>query len=238
MSFLSRFSKSKLSTEDQDLVSYIKSLTGYKPKTLQLYVIALTHQSHSEKYALGYNNERLEFLGDAVLDLVISDVLYNTYPSKNEGELTQLRSAIVNRKSLGKIAMSIELVSRIRTEVNLTQQGVSLPGNALEALIGAVYLDLGYEKVAGFIKNVLLSKHFNVKKALQEHENHKSKLLEWSQKEGTTIEFLISQKKEPEKTFCAELKIDGLVLGTGEGRSKKVAEQKASLEALKAIGVK
>lgn len=238
MSFLSRFLRSSLSSEEQDLITYIKNLTGFKPKILELYIVALTHQSHSERYALGYNNERLEYLGDAVLDMVISDFLYTTYPLKNEGELTQLRSAIVNRKSLGKLAQAIHLTDRIKTEVNLTQPGVSLPGNALEAIIGAIYLDLGYNKVADFIKNVLLSKHLNIKEVQQEHENHKSTVLEWSQKEGATIEYLITQKSNHDKKFFAELKIDGVVLGIGEGRSKKMAEQKASLEALKALGVK
>lgn len=238
MAFFGFFRRSKpLSEEQQQLSNYLKSC-GIKPLDLRYYEIAITHQSHSDRYHLNYNNERLEFLGDAVLDLIISEYLYVLYPKYQEGELTRLRSAIVNRKTLNLLAKRIDLAEQIKTEVDLKMPGVSLPGNALEALIGAVYLDLGYRDTEQFVMQQLVLPHLDIERIEAENENYKSTLLEWSQKEGKRVSFEIKQTGEEKKEFSAQAQIDGQILGKGKGRSKKIAEQNAALEALSALGVK
>ena len=152
MSILSFFKKIKYNNKvNRGLALYIHKITDNFPKNIQLYQTAITHQSHSDKHNLTYNNERLEFLGDSILDMVVSEYLYQKFPKKNEGALTKIRSTIVNRKSLNILAHKLKLEKQIKTIVDLNQPGISLPGNALEAFVGAYYLDLGYKKVRQFI---------------------------------------------------------------------------------------
>jgi ribonuclease-3 len=159
------------------------------------------------------------------------------YPQKNEGELTKLRSAIVNRKSLNQLAKKIGLIQHIKTQVNLDTPGLSLPGNVLEALIGAIYVDKGYHAANGFIISKLLKAHINLDSLEEEYENYKSTLLEWSQKEGKSVEIVVNQLPET-KNFQAIVIVDGSEIGSGSGRSKKIAEKEAAWAALKNLGVK
>jgi ribonuclease-3 len=243
VSLFSFFSKKKKydSKEDEELASYILKITGNLPDNILLYQTAITHQSHSDKHNLKYNNERLEFLGDSVLDIVVSEYLYQKFPEKNEGELTRMRSTIVNRKSLNILAHKLELEKQIKTIVNLNQPGISLPGNALEAFVGAYYLDLGYKKAHEFIISGLIKKYLDLNTLEKEYENYKSTLLEWSQKESKILKFVVVQESlenNPVKSFKASALIDEELLGEGKGRSKKIAEQKAALEVLKKEGLK
>ena len=239
MSLFSFLKKKKYTNfEDKELASYIQNISGKLPNDIHIYQTAITHQSHSDKHNLNYNNERLEFLGDSVLDIVVSEYLYQKFPDKNEGELTRMRSSIVNRKSLNILAHKIELEKQIKTIVNLTQPGVSLPGNALEAFIGAYYLDLGYKAVHHFIISSLIEKYLDFNTLEKEYENYKSTLLEWSQKENKTLKFVVQQEStenNPIKSFVANAYVDEELQGTGKGRSKKIAERKAALEVLNKI---
>lgn len=239
MSLFSFFKKSKYKNfEHKELASYIQKLSGRLPNNIQLYTIAITHQSHSDKHNLTYNNERLEFLGDSVLDMVISEYLYQKFPEKNEGELTRLRSSIVNRKSLNKLAHKIELEKQIKTIVNLNQPGISLPGNALEAFIGAFYLDLGYKAAHQFIISSLVENFLDINTLEKDYENYKSSLLEWAQKQNKVLKFVVLQEPTDNsslKTFKASAFVDDELQGIGTGRSKKIAEQKAALEVLNKI---
>tara|TARA_B100000508_G_scaffold124704_2_gene108233 strand:+ start:41006 stop:41737 length:732 start_codon:yes stop_codon:yes gene_type:complete len=243
VSFIKFFKKTKYTKEaDQELALYIEKTTGNIPKEIQLYHVALTHQSHSDRHGLEYNNERLEFLGDSVLDIVVSEYLYRGFPEKNEGNLTIIRSAIVNRKSLNKLALKIGLDKQLKTSVNLKQPGVSLPGNALEAFIGACYLDLGYKAVHKFIIEGLIEKYLDLNSLENEFENYKSTLLEWSQKADKKLEFKVETEPNSSpsaKSFSASVTIKGEDMrGNGKGRSKKIAEQNASLALLQKLGIK
>lgn len=238
MSFFSFFKKPKLNDQEEALASYLQSLASKKPNDLQVYQVALTHQSYSDRYHHKYNNERLEFLGDAVLDLVVSEYLYESYPEKNEGDLTRLRSAIVNRKTLNTLAAKIQLNQFIKAEVDLDMPGISLPGNALEALLGAFYLDLGYQVSKHVILDSLVSRFLDLDQLQRDHENFKSTLLEWSQKNGKHAKFQIVKYQEEKGLFVAQVNVEGKVCGEGTGRSKKLAEQEAAFEALIKLGVK
>ena len=200
--------------------------------------MSLTHQSHADRFQLGYNNERLEFLGDAVLDQVVSEFLYKKYPQGSEGDLTKLRSAIVNRKSLNKLAKAIDLLPHIRTEVDLNLPGVSLPGNAFEAFVGAVYLDMGYAKARDFMIDRVIAKHLNLEELEKDNENHKSILLEWSQKVDRKVKIEIEEANDESREFVAKIWVDDDEYGVGQGRSKKIAEQGAALEALQKLGIR
>lgn len=238
MGFFSFFRKTTSQTPYQkQLAAYVTKLLGVKPNDVQFYVMALTHQSHADKHQLGYNYERLEFLGDAVLDMSVSEHLYNVYPEKNEGELTKLRSAIVNRKNLNRLAKAIKIAEQIRTEVDLKTPGISLPGNALEALIGAIYLDLGYNVSNEFILSKLLTVHSDLEQLEAEFENYKSTLLEWSQKHNKTINIEIESIPKG-RGFEAKIEVDSEEKGRGKGRSKKIAEQEAALKVLEALGLR
>ena len=242
MSILIFFKKIKYNNKvNRELALYIHKITDNFPKNIQLYQTAITHQSHSNKHNLTYNNERLEFLGDSVLDMVVSEYLYQNFPKKNEGALTKIRSTIVNRKSLNILAHKLELEKQIKTIVDLNQPGISLPGNALEAFVGAYYLDLGYKKVRQFIIERLIEKYLDLNTLEEKYENHKSTLLEWSQKQNKNIKFRVAQESTANntiKSYKASALIDDELQGEGRGRSKKIAEQKAALEVLKKQGIK
>lgn len=245
MAFFSFFRKPKThSKQDELLLEYLQKLFGRSIRNLEYYKVAFTHQSHSDKKGLNYNNERLEFLGDAVLDMAVSEYLYQQYPEKNEGQLTRMRSSVVNRKCLNDLANKIDLIPHIRSEVNLNQPGISLPGNALEALIGAIYIDLGYNPAKAFVLQGLVQKYLDLEELEKQYENFKSTLLEWSQQEGSKVHFLVSKKDQPNSTeehnggFTAKVFINDQEQGKGEGRSKKIAEQKAALLALQQLGLK
>ncbi|MFN3405722.1 MAG: ribonuclease III [Cytophagaceae bacterium] len=229
VNFLS-FKKAK----EKKFAESIKNITGQAPINLNLYKLAVCHTSAAKEDKLGIknSNERLEYLGDAILGAVIAEYLFKKFPYKDEGFLTEIRSRIVNRESLNKLGKKIGLNKIV--EFNPGRGGLqshkSLYGDALEALVGAVYLDKGFKTCRKFILNVLLHPHFDINEVIENNKNFKSVLIEWAQKENRDIKFVIVKEVGSihHKEFTAQVLIDDQPYGTGVGFSKKKAEQSAA----------
>lgn len=230
--------------KDKAFVKAITQITGMAPDNLHLYQLAFTHTSFVRQNLQGdqETNERLEFLGDAILGSVVAEYLFKKYPYKDEGFLTEIRSRMVNRESLNSLAVKVGLQSLIKVD---TTSGITrhkfINGNALEALVGAVYLDKGYEQTKSFILKKLVRPHFDLHQLTTTTSNFKSKLIEWAQGQNRTIRFdIVGQKQSGSTTeFTAAVVVDNEVIATGSGLSKKKAEQAAaerSMEILKISG--
>ncbi len=211
-------------------------ILGFFPKNIAYYKEALLHKSSTVRSAKGYklNNERLEFLGDAILDALVADVVYRHFEGKREGFLTNTRSKIVQRETLNKIAVEIGLDKLIKYSSHSTNHNSYMCGNAFEALVGAIYLDLGYDACMYFIQERILHRLINIDKVAYKEVNFKSKLIEWSQKNKVKLEFrLVEQKQEVgSPVFISEVLIEDLVGGSGTGYSKKESQQAAAKQAL------
>lgn len=185
------------------------------------------------------NNERLEFLGDSILNAVVSDYLFQKYPNENEGFLTQLKSKLVSRSILNEISTQIGLPQLI-TAHTPSGQATNIFGNALEAMVGAVYLDLGYKKAYDFVVNrIILSANVDILETTE--TNYKGKIIDWAQKKHIDYSFdthEIPQQSCPNKKFLCKLIIGEKVKGTGTGDSKKEAEQNAAHDAWHSLGLK
>lgn len=219
--------------------SFYKIL-GFYPKNIEIYEQAVLHKSSSVKSQQGrlLNNERLEFLGDAILDAVVADIIYTKFEKKKEGFLTNTRSKIVQRDTLNKLAIEIGLDKLIKSSTRSSSHNSYMCGNAFEALIGAVYLDKGYDTCKKFMEEKIIGKYLDLDKIARKEVNFKSKLIEWSQKNKITISFeLIEQflDHESNPVFQTEILIEGLSGGTGIGYSKKESQQNAAQMALKKI---
>ena len=230
----------KLKPEDKEFYKALKRTLGFAPKNLLIYKRALTHKSAQKTniYGVSINNERLEFLGDSVLDTVIADYLFNRYPTENEGFLTNLRSKIVKRTHLDKLGKDIGLDILIRTQSGNKFTNNHILGNALEALVGAVYLDQGCLASKKFIIDTLVKKFINIEELANTEENFKSKIIEYVQQNKLQLEYnthSIDIGSKRIKRFESIVFIEGEEKGRGQGGSKKEAEQNASEEALKNI---
>lgn len=207
------------------------------PGTCDLYHIAFIHKSARLRLKDGttVDNERLEFLGDAILDAVIAEYLYKIYPEQDEGFLTQLRSKIVKRKQLNKLAQKLGLSTLIKSNTSMNQAQKNILGNAFEALIGAVYLDKGYLQTKKFIINRILARYLDLEKLSLRESDFKSRLIEWAQKNKKEISFVNKEEINVpgrEMVFMSSVIIMDQSYGTGSGYSKKEAEQKAAEQAL------
>lgn len=203
---------------------------------MELYRQAFRHKSviaQNQDPALG-SNERLEFLGDAVLNAIVTDYLYAKYPDNNEGFLTKLRARIVSRASLNQIANHLKLDQQIEVRQEQQLNTGSIIGNAMEALIGALYLDKGYQQTQSAIVKNILDKHLDLEELANTDHDYKSRILIRSQKERQTAQFVTIHAEElgNEREYTVELRIDGEVVGVGKGPSKKKAEQKAAKQAI------
>ena len=212
------------------------TLLGFYPKKLELYIQALTHKSYKKRG--GLHNERLEFLGDAVLGFVVGEILYQKFPSGTEGFLTQMRSKIVSRKTLNKLALEIKLNKLVRYHKSAMNQ--SLYGNALEALVGAIYLDKGHDKATQFIQKRLLLPHLNINSLVEEVVSYKSKVLEWGQKNKKKVTFKVleSTGKDHKKFYKVALILEGKKLSEGTGSSIKRSEEQAAKTAQSQLFIK
>jgi len=218
-------------------------LLGFVPGNLSLYRLAFRHKSvaQSVKKGVKNSNERLEFLGDAVLGSVVAEVLFKLYPFEDEGFLTELRSKIVNRVNLNQLARKLgfeQLIQYDNRMVNSTRQS-SLLGDAFEALVGAVYLDKGYDFTKNFLVNHIIKSHIDIHRLEQTETNFKSKLIEWCQRHGKDITFELIDNKEGEsnKLFTVQASIDGEIMGTGKEFNKKNAEKMAAEKACEALTI-
>ena len=210
----------------------IKSIIGYYPNDVFLFEKAMVHKSvvNDGKEMYNESNERLELLGDAVLGMIVMEYLYDKFPDKNEGELTQYRSKIVSRSTLNKIAITIGLNELIVANIDKNNPADSLYGNAFEALVGAIYLDLGIKKTEKFLIHKIFKEAINLKELLKAESNFKSKVIEWSQKEKHQIEFKTTEIYigGRNRNFSAHLYMNGEMISEGKAKSKKKAEQIAS----------
>ena len=227
--------------KERDQYNNLRKLLGFMPNDIDLYVLAMTHRSAglTDGHRNHANNERLEFLGDAVLETVVSHYLFREFPEETEGELTQMRSRIVNRVMLNDISrrMGIENCLVKGDNNNKTQKNVV--GNALEALIGAIYLDKGYEFTQRFVEQDIIGKYVDIKDIKNKETDFKSRLIEWCQKSKRSIRFSTVMDKESTTqfpNFKSRIIIDGIELGHGHGNSKKEAEQKASWAVSQILG--
>jgi ribonuclease-3 len=216
-------------SKDQSFFQSILNITGYSPRNLTIYQTALRHASAASQTIDSY--ERLEYLGDAVLGMVIAELLFKKYPFKSEGFLTEIRARIVNREELNKLGFKIgldKIVSFNSHKSNFSHK--SLYGDALEALVGAVYLDQGFKKCRRFVLKKLIGPHFDLEEIVISNKNFKSILIEWAQKESKDIKFVIIKEVagKNHKEFTAEVIIDEKSISSGEGLSKKKAEQAAA----------
>lgn len=223
----------------------IAHIIGERPSNLGLYQLALRHTSASKETAIrGFreSNERLEYLGDAVLGMVIAEFLFKKYPYKDEGFLTEIRSRIVNRESLNGISRKIGLDRLIEYDGSRNRAmpaRTSMYGDALEALVGAVYLDKGFRFSRKFILKELLA-HFDLDTVISNNANFKSRLIEWAQREGKEIRFdIVSEKGNSHfREFVAQVIVNDEPFTTGSGYSKKKAEQAAAEKAFELLQLK
>ncbi len=226
-----------LFVKEKELYVFIHRITGYYPRDIRPYQLAMVHRSKPVKLEDGSwaNNERLEFLGDAVLDTVVADFLYHTYPGKHEGFLTSTRAKIVQRESLNRIGNSLHLDSHVHALTHTSSHNSYICGNALEALVGAIYLDQGYKRCRKFIINRLVNKHFDLNDLVKTEQNFKSRLIEWCQKHHVSIEYeLIDTQTDSDKNpvFRTAVILGGIYASDALGYSKKESHQSASREAL------
>jgi len=221
--------------KDKDLLISLREILGFYPKTLNLYKTAFTHRSASyKKDGKRINNERLEFLGDSILDAVISDFLYRNYPNAKEGFMTEMRSKIVNGEKLKELAQLIRLNDFIIQKGNSTAKGsiTKIHEDAFEALIGAIYIDKGYYKTYKFITSKILKKYIDFEDLEDLNLNYKSQLIEWAQKIKKSVTFVSKDHPDEIKCFSSEVVFDYKTIGIGKGHSKKEAEQNAAKEAI------
>jgi ribonuclease-3 len=213
-------------------------MLGFYPRNIAVYEQALLHKSSSVKAAKGrlLNNERLEFLGDAVLDAVVADIVYRKFEGKREGFLTNTRSKVVQRETLNRIAGEIGLDKLVKYSSRQSSHNSYMGGNAFEALVGAIYLDRGYQACMDFMEHRILAKYIDLDKVSRKEVNFKSKLIEWCQKNRLEVTFvLLSQgvdKNDGGPTFDSQVKIEGVSGGRGKGFSKKESQQLAARETL------
>jgi ribonuclease-3 len=216
---------------------FLKNLIGFYPQKLAFYDIAFTHRSSSHIDSQGkvVNNERLEYLGDAILGAVIADFLYNRFPKEDEGFLTKMRSKLVNRSILTNLTYEMGLNIYFDSNTASSIEKSHIYGDVLEALIGAIYLDKGYPAAKFFITKRILSKYVDLHELQMLDLNHKSRLIEWSQKNKREVKFK-TEEEYPESTkqprFLSIVEIDDVEAGRGSGTSKKEAQQNAARETL------
>ncbi len=217
----------------KDLLFAIKSITGCKPRKIALYKLALRHSSASHKNGqLRLNNERLEYLGDAILGAAVANYLYRHFPHEEEGFLTSMRSKIVSRQSLNRLGEELGLPHLLVKNKKGKMRSKSLYGNALEALIGALYLDCGYKKAQHFIEQKLIEKRLDLDDLSRKVASYKGALLEWAQKEKIAVQFHITGcwGESHAREYQISLLVNGQLMGTGFGDSKKKAEEAAAKE--------
>ena len=226
--------------EEKVFYNIIKKITGVCPLDLSYYELAFQHSSLMLRDQNGFplNNERLEFLGDAVLGTTIALDLFNKFPDKDEGFLTIIRSRIVSRNNLNAIALEMGIDNLIQTKPPNKIDNTHIPGDALEALIGAIYLDLGNRTASKFIREKILSEQIDLTEILEKDTNFKSHLVEWAQKYKYEINYVTEEFSNPlhnRKTFKAKVYVNEELFGEGKGNTKKEAQQNAACKSFDTI---
>ena len=226
--------------KEKELFSSLYGILGFYPRNIEYYKQALMHKSIRKRNDKGkpLNNERLEFLGDAILDAAVGYIVYRHYEGKREGFLTNTRSKLVSRDTLGKLAVEMGLGNLLLSASHSTSHNSYVEGNAFEALVGAIYLDRGYEACLAFFEKQVLGKYIDIDKVAFKEVNFKSKLLEWSQKNRVRLEFKMLKQKTDENgspIFSFQVMLEGVEGEKGSGYSKKEAQQQASKDTLQRL---
>jgi len=219
----------KVFRKKNEFAQIIERITGVYPDQISIYHQAFLHKSLIQNNELKpfETNERLEFLGDAVLDSIISHYLFHKFPKRDEGYLTKLRSRLVSRQNLNNLGVKIGLQELMKS--NLDRASKSVFGDALEALIGAIYIDKGYVFAQSFVVERLLQTHINIEEVIQTETDFKSRTIEWCQKQKLQFDFkVIASDNDEENVYTAELFINNESKGSGSATTKKKAEQIAS----------
>ncbi len=229
MDTLRRFYNFYFSSE-KDFARKIKPLLGFTPVRLNVFKQAFYHRSMTvDQSNKSFNNERLEYLGDAILSTIVAEYLFKKYPGKDEGFLTKMRSKIVRRQTLNEIAdkMGLDL---ILSEYSQGKMSNTMLGNALEAMVGALYIEFGYKKTSAYVIRQILMRYLDIHALEQQNDNHKSIILEWSQKNGHEVEFVQMSKIKNDKRdfFRMAVMVNGDKISEAEDFNKKAAEQKAA----------
>lgn len=229
------------SDQDRRLRTQLTALLGFRPRNMALYRLALTHSSAGleVKEGVPLSNERLEYLGDAVLGAIAAKYLFKRFPFESEGFLTETRSKIVSRKNLGSLAKKLGLRDMVNKEDSLDKVNSSLGGDALEALVGAAFLDRGFELTERFVVTNLIDNHIDLDQLLRDDANFKSRLIEHCQRNRLDYSFEVKMQRQRKGDTHFEIAatVDGKTLGTGKGRTKKEAEQDASRQACDKLGI-
>ena len=226
--------------KEKELYSSLYDILGFFPHDINLYKQALMHRSMARRNDKGrpVNNERLEFLGDAILDAIVGDIVFRHFEGKREGFLTSTRSKIVQRDTLNRLANEIGVSKLIVSNGHMSSHNSYMEGNAFEALVGAIYLDRGYQACMHFMQERILSHVINIDKVAYKEINFKSKLIEWCQKNKVKLRFdLVEQRRDNSNSpvFVYKAVIEGIEGGRGEGYSKKESQQAASKATLQSL---
>ena len=226
-------------SSDKHFARSVANIIGFTPKNLQIFKQAFSHKSAVDpKLHTVTSNERLEYLGDSILSTIVAEYLFKKYPNSDEGFLTKMRSKIVKRKTLNRIAddMGIDVVLQENNDTRLSE---SMKGNCLEALVGAIYLEKGFDTTKRIVISKILRRHLNIHDLEDTDDNYKSQLLEFCQKNGSEIDYRVIErfKMENRDRFKIGVYVDGKEVATGEDFNKKSAEQNASYKALKSLGI-
>lgn len=223
---------------DKELTLRLKPILGFTPARLELFKTAFYHKSMTNETPGKPTNERLEFLGDAILSTIVAEYLFKKYPKENEGFLTKMRSKIVKRQTLNEIAGNMGL-DVILSEYSMGKMSNAMLGNALEALVGAIYIEFGYEKTKNYVIRNILMRYLDIIELETKDDNHKSQLLEWCQKNGKEINFATLSKFKLDKRDCFKVAviIDNQEISTAEDFNKKSAEQTAARKAIQKLNI-
>lgn len=229
---------------NKEFVRRLKNLLGFVPVNIRLYEMAFRHKSVAVpiKNGLKNSNERLEFLGDALIGSIVAELLFKLYPYKDEGFLTEMRSKIVSRNNLNELSHKLglgELIQYNDCAIVFRNRQSSMFGDALEALVGAVYLDGGYQKTQDFFLSRVLEPHVDIQVLEQTETNFKSRLIEWCQHGGREVEFLqvVNDEDESSNLFCVQVLVEGEVCGEGKDYNKKNAEKLAAEKACELLSI-
>jgi len=233
---VSLFRKRKNGTyllDKKEFGSRLKLFLGFKPGNLMIYEVAFIHRSASFNLPNGQkiNNERLEFLGDSVLDMILSDFLFERYPKATEGFMTKIRSRIVNGDVLNQLAIEMGIDRLLVSNINSGHNTRHLYGDAFEALIGAIFLDKGFRKTKKYFINNVFEKYLDLQTIVSTDNDYKSMIFEWVQKKKSNLVFAYNEEYDfvyKKSVFTTTLSIDKVEYGKGQGASKKEAEQEAS----------
>jgi ribonuclease-3 len=226
-------------SSDKRFARSVNNIIGFTPSNLHIFKQAFSHKSAVDpKLHTVTSNERLEYLGDSILSTIVAEYLFQKYPNSDEGFLTKMRSKIVKRKTLNRIAddMGIDVVLQEHNDTRLSE---SMKGNALEALVGAIYLEKGFAATKHIVVSKILRRHLNIHDLEEKDDNYKSQLLEFCQKNGTDIDYRVLErfKMDNRDRFKIAVFVDGKEIAMGEDFNKKSAEQSASFKAMKALGI-